>query len=343
MLVNNSYLLVNFSNETKVCSSSITDPAVLPFSESLVIMAKLVHSLYFICLFLLGTSLNGLVFTMIVKFKRLQTLSFAIALQVVLLDFFLSVVICLPAVTSVAANRWLFGKAFCVIIGLVSFSAKVIRTLLMFGLVVDRFLSVYCPFFYPRHSLKLITCLSLLFWLLPCAASLLGVPGILDCYTFVPTLWYCGISSQCNRTCDLYAISVVFIIAVPTCISSVILYFALYMKARKFQRVTATTTDLPEANNDTFKKNMRSAMTFFLLFVSLFAVTVPPTIGLTIIDNVQIPSDSVVYMLQTLLLSCISLLVVIDPIVILRNKDVAEVMAEMKGTLIRKFRPHAQE
>ena len=68
----------------------------------------------FLCiiLFFVGTFLNSLVIVLVAKHKKLHTLSFAIALQVVVLDLLLCQILVVNLV-SVIANGWLFGEHFC--------------------------------------------------------------------------------------------------------------------------------------------------------------------------------------------------------------------------------------
>ena len=57
-----------------------------------------------------------------------------------------------------------------------------IRILLVFLYSLDCFASVFVPFMYPRHSLKLTVLNSVLVWLVVIISNVLGIPQILDCY-----------------------------------------------------------------------------------------------------------------------------------------------------------------
>ena len=59
-----------------------------------------------------------------------------------------------------------------------------VRILLIFLYSLDHFASVFAPFMYPRHSLKLTVINSVLAWLVVIVGNVLGIPQILDCYKF---------------------------------------------------------------------------------------------------------------------------------------------------------------
>ena len=157
---------------------------------------------YFSTLFLLGISLNCFVIWLVATHKKLHTLSFGVALQVIVLNVMFSVFIFLPVLITSIAGRWVLGKEGCVLTGFMGLIAAFLRTSFMFIFVVDRFLSVLFPFFYPRHDIKIAVTLSVFSWLFMLGLSTINLPGILDSYTFIKFFNFCKASSTCNRGCS---------------------------------------------------------------------------------------------------------------------------------------------
>ena len=87
------------------------------------------------------------------------------------------------------------------------------------------------------------------------------------------------------------------------------------------------------------KRECRATITFFLLFITLFALTIPTTTVQIIIAQIAV-RVSVTFVIQVLSSGIISLLVLTDPIVIMRNKDVQEILLELKTSLGCKYCMH---
>ncbi len=72
----------------------------------------------FLIVFFLGVLLNIFVLVLLLKFKKLRTLSFALALQIVFINLVNSLLFATDLISSIA-NRWLFGcEHICVLVGL---------------------------------------------------------------------------------------------------------------------------------------------------------------------------------------------------------------------------------
>ena len=91
----------------------------------------------------------------------------------------------LPILITTIIGRWVPGKGDCVLTAFMGFNSTFVRTSLMFVFVVDRFLSVLFPYFYPRHKVKIAVSLSVFSWLIVFIVSVINLPGILDCYTYI--------------------------------------------------------------------------------------------------------------------------------------------------------------
>lgn len=303
---------------------SIQNPVILPYSSAFITTVTVIRTIFWLLLLVAGCFLNVMVIILFAKYKKLQVLSFAISLQIVALDLVLSVMIPTVSLINQFAGRWVYGKYVCTLVGMLGFVTAAIRTLLMLVFVIDRFLSIFCPFFYPRHQKKTVVSLSTFSWVftVACGAAIAAV----DCYSFMPYTWLCGTEPRCSNACSIF-INLHFAIAVlPIIIAPIVLYILLLVKAQKIKKNSI----LAYAEH---ASDWKTAVTFFLLFLSVFLVTVPTFVVLIVIGIVYGSNHSLppaTYTLHVFSTGLLSLLVVTDPIVIMRNRDVIEVLGELK-------------
>ena len=192
-------------NLTLTCAAQeIRGPVVLPFSQSAAIAVRVIRALQSFIIVIFGILLNSMVLLVVGKFKKLQTPSFSIGFQVVIFDLLLALYH-IFALASAIAGRWPFGEALCVITGLFHILNTIMRTFFMLVLVIDRFLTIFSPFLYPKYSSKIIVCLSLLSWMVSILLTIPPLPGILDCYTFSSASWFCMLSGSCNVKCKAFS------------------------------------------------------------------------------------------------------------------------------------------
>ena len=333
---NNSTIFNIEDNFTLSCAArNIQGPVMLPYPTALVTIVRALQSISFLLLFLFSATLNILLVTLIAKYKKLQTLPFGCALQIVVLNLINTILVYLGGFISSLANRWLFGEHVCVAAGMVTHVSVVVRTLLLFVFVIDQFLSVFLPFVYPKRQLKLIVILSIASWTFSIASGFASIPQLLDCYIFSSFFWLCTFSSECNRACSYYSNVFYSLVTIPAICVPIVLYIALYVKARMFKKHMARLSEGAEHG----KKDWKATITFFILFISIFALTLP-SITLNVIIN-RFYKDSeeeppVIYVLSVISIIILSLLPVTDAIVIMRNKDVREVLNQIKVKLIKK-------
>ena len=111
-----------FENNTLTCAArNIQGPVISLFSPAVDAIIKSALGIFYVLLLVFGTFLNSMVIALVAKFKKLQTLSFCIAIQVSILDLVIACVMCLPALANIIANKWLFGEHMCAFIGFANF------------------------------------------------------------------------------------------------------------------------------------------------------------------------------------------------------------------------------
>ena len=328
--------LTEGDNITLTCAArNIQGPIELPYSSALTITLRVIQSLFYLLIILAGLFLNTLVIVLVAKYKKLQTLSFLVSLQVVVLDLLLSAALLTNLISSIA-NRWLLGEHMCAITGLVVSVTTITRTLLMGVFVIDRYLAVSWTYFYPKHKKKITLSLSIACWIFSLLIGIAMLPGLLDCYSFSITAKVCLTSSLCSYSCSIY-VRVYSGITIPVTVLPIFLYASLYYKARKIQKEMAVMASIAAAAAvKNHRKEWKATITFSLLFISLFVLIVPTTAVAIVIIAISpggefSPASYVILVLN----SCVvSLLIVTDPIVIMRDGDVKEILKNIKNNIL---------
>ena len=286
---------------------------------------------YQLFIFLGGTSLNSYVLSVIQHFRRLHTLEFVVALQIVIIDLVLSFIAPPAILTHVIADNWLIGTSGCAIYGFLLFSAAFLRTLMLFLFVMDRFCVVFLPFWYPKHRKKILIIFSTISWVLPTVCSTLALPFAFDCFSFLPFTRICSISPSCGFTCSVYINTLLAVFFLPAMIIPLILYSILYRKARMITASNAS--DSVNGNNQL--SEWRATITFFLMFLVLASVTIPHLLIHVVHNKIgDVFSPGVSSFIRNASGCAISLLLILDPIIIMRNQDMREVLPNPKRFLI---------
>ena len=220
------------------------------------------------------------------------------------------------------------GTGFCVVTGFIFIFVRVARSFLMCVFVIDRFLSVFAPYFYPRHDKKIAITLSVVAWILALLFQLPAFPGLLDCYGFALDRFQCGYLGLCNQSCLVYGRVYVIVVFVPTTLLPVVLYISLYLKVKKIKKANVAPVG---GENQPAKQDWKLVITFFLLFLTVFVMTAPPSVLLVILSETlsNVPAQAG-FAILAFLFSVPSFLVIADPIVIMRHSDVKEVLRKIK-------------
>jgi hypothetical protein len=323
------------NDSTLTCAAeNIQGPIDLPYPSILIDIIRAFQSIFYFLIIFGGLFLNSVVIILVAKYKQLRTLSFLVSLQIVVLDLILALTLVSNLVTSVS-HVWLFGEYMCAITGFIETATAMARTLLMNVFVIDRFLSVFCPYFYPRHNKKIMVSLSVACWVFAVLISVPMLPGVLDCYRFVDHAKGCLLSSICNQNCSLY-VRIYGGLILPITIFPIILYAVLFTKGRKLRREYFAGSTVPEAISA--RRNDRKALiTFALLFVSVCVLIIPTTLlSVSIAAAFHGDYPAAAYVVQVFNSLTVVLLIVTDPIVIMRDRDVKDVLVKVKNSVFHR-------
>ena len=325
--------------EYLICAARDVEASSLPAdtdigSSPLALIAKSYLILVYYSTFIAGSLLNFLLLYLIIRYKKLHTLSFVISLQIVFLDLLQLYGVYLFRLVTVFTGKWVFGTGFCVVTGFIFIFVRVARSFLMCVFVIDCFLSVFAPYFYPRHDKKIAITLSVVAWILALLFQLPAFPGLLDCYSFSVDRFQCIYLTLCNQPCLVYARVYVIVIFIPTTLLPVVLYTLLYLKVKKIKKDSPASVAPVGEENQPVKRNWKSVITFFLLFLTAFVLTAPPSVLLVILAATlsNVPAQAG-FVILAFVSSVPSFLVVADPIVIMRHSDVKDVLREIKTKL----------
>ena len=327
----------------------------LPLSPTITDALRYSQIVYFLITLPLGVFMNTLVIVLVAKFKKLRNATFYLALQVIIVDLINAVIFFPTATVNAMARRDIFAD-LCSFLGFMIFFLRSLRTIIMTVLVIDRFCSVFMPYSYPKYQVKTTITLSLVAWITALVLSLIPTTPLLDCYGFQQFTWACTPTAGCKyKTACLLFDSITVILLQLSNAVALLLYLILYCKARKFRNRVNIAPQIEDSSNsnpraERQKQERRANVTFFLLFLALLGVSFPhflffefSRLAHTIVnvDTLELGNTNI----QIVVVICrtlYTLLIVVDPLVILRDRDTRDLMkaaiAKIKRKILRNNR-----
>lgn len=318
----NSSALANFTDfDNLTCAArSFQTHSKLMFSLNFTATLRIFQTIFYILITGFGLFLNALVVVLVAKYKKLHTRPFAIVLQVVVLNFILSSTILILRPISSIANQWLFGEIFCSLTGYVAIASAIIKAILMFTFAMDRVLTLFSPYSYPKHSFKIMLVLSVAAWVTPMVYFIVGFPGILDCFAFLSEAYMCLYSSACAKSCEIAFAVILAIMFVMGFIVPIVFYSIMCCKARQLSKAPAQAPDAAVPKSD-----WKATIMFFSLFLVVSFLSLPSRISLG--TAFILPDDNqALFAVSSLLLTLSTLSIAVDPIMIMLHKDMREII-----------------
>ena len=263
----------------------------------------------FLLYFTLGFPLNVLIVVLVAKFKSLHQRDFAMAMQVVAADILF--VLCLPfaIATMLGSNHRLVPKE-CYFMGFTKLFVNFVRFMMMFVLSLDRFCCVFFPFTYAAHGKKVCAGLSAAVWVL--AMIVAAVPLAIDCYGYMPNFGFCMVQPYCSILCRSFTIGVVSAMVTFGGLVPTMLYSFMFLKARRLAKkeLTAETAG-----------SSRPHVTLLWLLVTLVGCSVPLTVVMVTFPPLYYMHPKVFWVFFGMGMTAFEAIVVADPIMIMRNRD----------------------
>ena len=254
----------NVTSPNLTCQEIQTEVGVpLQLSASVAGILRYSQIVYFIAILLFGVLMNAFVIVLVARFKRLKNATFYLALQVIVVDLINALIIFPSSAANAAAKRNVFIP-LCSTLGFVILFLQATRTFIMFVLVVDRFCSVFMPYWYPRCRVRVIVTLSLAAWIVALLMSLLPTALLLDCYGFQHYTWGCALTAGCKhqRACQSYSTLTIILMRISN-IVALIMYLCLYCKARKLRNRVDDVQQSTGGRAERQRQERRANVTFF--------------------------------------------------------------------------------
>ena len=315
----------------------------LPLSITATNALRYIQFTYYMICYPIAFLLNAFVIFIIARFKKLHDVTFYLALQIIIANLANIIFYCPHSTANAIANRNAFA-ALCSAMGFLTSFLLSARNLLVFVLVADRFFLIFLPFWYARHRVKVVIPLSIGGWMIALIISLIPLISLYQCYALQRFTWVCQLGRGCDMPqCNAYHTFTTALTNVGTLIAF-FFYLALYRKARKLQkRVTVSQSNESAEDREAAKQNRirerRANTTFLILFTALVGVTLPSFLffifGRAALVTLNIAPPPAFTIIAVIMGSLFLLIFIVDPIVIMRNQDVREVIqtiiAKIKG------------
>lgn len=200
----------------------------------------------------------------------------------------------------------------------------------MFVLTMDRFLSIYAPFKYPKFANPFTALLSSLFWPLSFIHSILPLIG-LGCYAFSVDFLSCSLNLGCSIVfCNTYYIlasACVFLLGGVVPLVMYVMMIRLAWKLRRSQVIGKMDGDEDAANRtQIIQSELRATLTFFMLFLTLIGLTLP-FYSVLLVDQIAVIFGTGTQLnleLFYFVLDVYHMLPIADAIIIAWNRDIKE-------------------
>lgn len=318
---------LQFNSSLSCAARSIQRPVDLPFPTLLPFLARCFLIIFYMSMVIFGAFLNIFVIYLVCKFKTLRTTEFAFAIQNATVGALSSILLVPASLVSALANEWLFGEQLCTVFaGLVN-SITYLRAGLMFTFVIDRVLNVFAPYAYPRHRRKTVAAFLVAFYAVSFVCFTLIM--VLGCASFSVTSWICRPNRRCSSQCGSIQYWLFLMVFAPSATVPFLLYMVLFCKAKLAASQPVGNVPVQAEEN----RASRVTTTFFLMFLSLFVVSFTPIV-LLLVAHMREPTSTSdtspqFYVLECLAFNIIYLANLVDPLFILRNRDVREALPKL--------------
>ena len=206
-----------------------------------------------------------------------------LAVQITAADLLYTFAIPPVIFTSGVVGKWLLGTAACNILGMIHDGFVMFRFLMTLILTLDRFVSVFWPFFHLRRfTLPLCVLISMVYFV-SIARVIIPLKGILGCYLYVPTLKACTAFPGCSEPCFWLVVIHSIIILSFGMFLPLLLYVILFCKIKSVTRANVRRTasvDSIIGNGGISRsrhtpQDTRVNVTMFILLMSVIGSTTP--------------------------------------------------------------------
>ena len=324
------------------------------------VLHGVVMSLFLVCSF----TGNLIVVLLVATHKKLRYGAIVVCLGIVVADLLVGLTWTLQSLAGTIAGEWPFGQTACTVMGILWVWVLYARWLEITVVSLDRFFTITFIFTYSRFNKPLMIILTILAWVLP--ALLRVIPGILTFgeYKFTLTFTTCSINCLHVPNCGSFYVGLYTSFIVVGGVLPTILYTIMYCIGRRKRAVmnyrlgtiqvsdssmtengyeqtssletsegtssgTQDRTPVRQSRTDALRdRDRRALITIAILFVSLLVTQIPLVLTTWLAQRrdiyQQIPREVHFLFMYIFLISTI-----LDPVVIMRNKDFKDVIAQV--------------
>ena len=336
-------------NETSLtCERQLVEGFPFPAAVTTANVIRYIQVVYYIITFPIGVLLNTFVVFIIIRFQQLHNITFYLALQITVTNLINAVIIFPSSAANAIANRFIF-TGMCPFLGFIITFLRVARNIQMFVLVADRFFVIFMPFWYSRHRVRVVIPMSIGGWMISMVLALIPLRGLLGCYGFQRFTWSCLLRDGCTHkaACASHRTFVTTFTNIGTFLAF-LLYLALLCKARKLRNRVEVSHLHKEGGQSRAilkrkqKSERRANTTFLIMFVALVGVSFPSymffSVGNAVLGSLGITRPPPAYAVAAAISrSMFVLIIVLDPLVVMRNSDVnvvvKTIIAKLRGTV----------
>ena len=211
-------------------------PPVFPPSLNIPPSIDYIQAVVALVLGVTGFLLNLFILLMVSCYKILHQRIMYLALQIVIIDIIYTLTISPVSFVSGVSRAWLFGDVMCNIFGIIHDFFAMFRFTTTLVLTLDRFISVFWPFFYSRKSSHFVLTLGGVMYVVSTLRGLLPVTGIMGCYVYIPAQKTCTAYSGCSDGCFGFVAGATSIVVIFGALIPFGLYAVLFYKIRRIKR-----------------------------------------------------------------------------------------------------------
>ncbi len=300
---------------------------------------RVFHAVIMSIIFLVVALENATLLALVGSNKKLHTTTILSNMGLVVADLLVTAVWVFMSISSTAAEKWPFGTTACSIFAFLYTTALYVRWCEVFVLTVDRTMHIIFPFFYSRHSQKVITMLTITGWVFSAVINLpTQVLGFSDFYlTLTACSVQCGDDPGC-RTGVILTFGFFITIGglIPTILYFVIFFYGLNKKRemdKMLQMGSISGKNMAEYKQSYWKHLFPQANKALVNCFTVFVVTLITNIPLYITSSLRGQPEiynKIPFLIHFIVMYIFLMGPLLDPIIVMRNKDIWEVIYKIR-------------
>ena len=306
-------------------------PPILEIPEAV----NIIQAVITVVTAVIGLPMNTYLFIVILKHPELHQRSLYLPLPIMFVEILYLLVIPGTILVSSINGGWIFGEVMCNITGMIHDGFAMYRFTMTSVFTIDRFISVYKPFF--KHGALIAWTLSAIMWLITLIRVVLPLTGILDCYTYIPTFKTCTAYTDCSSNCAYFVAGSVGLVVLTGVILPLLLNIAIFFIVHRIIRYhKSIQTSVTEGRKEDSKSNeinrvynyiqhnRKKFITVSLLLISIVGTT--PAFTLYMVSFFYLKPNNVLFIVNMLIgRTSFNLIPVFDSLAFTRHQDIKKV------------------